>query len=147
AWFDYWLKGEPTGIMDEPAVFYSPRAWVEDRDDYTPADWLYAERWPPPEGRLQRLYLRGDGMLGADGPGGPPRHYHYDPRRPIPTAGGRNMLIDAGLRDQRAVQRLPDYGLVYCGEALSEDLTIAGEVRVTLSVQSDCPDTDFVVKL
>ena len=51
AWFDYWLKGEPTGIMDEPAVFYSPRAWVEDRDDYTPADWLYAERWPPPASR------------------------------------------------------------------------------------------------
>ena len=35
-WFDYWLKGEPTGIMDEPAVFYSPRAWVEDRETYTP---------------------------------------------------------------------------------------------------------------
>jgi putative CocE/NonD family hydrolase len=57
------------------------------------------------------------------------------------------MLIDAGPRDQRPVQRLPDYGLIYCGEALREDLTIAGEVRVTLSVQSDSPDTDFVAKL
>jgi hypothetical protein len=57
------------------------------------------------------------------------------------------MLIDAGPRDQRPVQALPDYGVVYCGEPLKEDLTIAGEVRVTLSVQSDCPDTDFVAKL
>jgi len=57
------------------------------------------------------------------------------------------MLIDAGPRDQRPVQALPDYGLTYCGEALSEDLTIAGEVRVTLSVQSNCRDTDFVAKL
>lgn len=57
------------------------------------------------------------------------------------------MLIDAGLRDQRAVQPLPDYGLIYRAEILPEDLTIAGEVRVTLSVQSDCPDTDFVAKL
>jgi putative CocE/NonD family hydrolase len=32
-------------------------------------------------------------------------------------------------------------------ERSAEDLTIAGEVRVTLSVQSDCPDTDFVAKL
>lgn len=24
-WFDHWLKGERTGIMDQPAVFYSPR--------------------------------------------------------------------------------------------------------------------------
>jgi predicted acyl esterase len=36
AWFDYWLKGEPTGIMDGPAVFYSPQAWVEDRKSLYP---------------------------------------------------------------------------------------------------------------
>src|SRR5258708_1745969 len=65
AWFDYWLKGEPTGIMDEPAVYYSPRAWVDDREAYTPAEWRYAELWPPPEARLQRLYLRGDSTLSA----------------------------------------------------------------------------------
>ena len=57
------------------------------------------------------------------------------------------MLIDAGPRDQRPAQALPDYGLVYRGEPLAEDLTIAGNVRVTLHVQSDCPDTDFVAKL
>lgn len=68
AWFDYWLKGEPTGIMDEPSVYYSPRAWVDDREAYSPAEWRYAERWPPPEASPQRLYLRGDGTLGADGP-------------------------------------------------------------------------------
>ena len=56
------------------------------------------------------------------------------------------MLIDAGPRDQRAVQGLKDYGLIYRGEALPEDLMIAGEVRVTHSVQSDCPDTDFVAR-
>jgi putative CocE/NonD family hydrolase len=146
-WFDYWLKGKPTGVMDRPAVFYSPRAWVEDRDRYVPDDWRFAERWPPREARPWRLYLRGDGGLDARGPGGPSRGYRYDPRRPIPTLGGRNMLIDAGLRDQRPVQALPDYGLIYHGEPLPGDLTIAGEVRVALSVQSDCPDTDFVAKL
>ena len=30
---------------------------------------------------------------------------------------------------------------------MTKPLTIAGNVRVTLSVQSDCPDTDFVAKL
>jgi putative CocE/NonD family hydrolase len=147
AWFDYWLKGEPTGIMDEPAVFYSPRAWVEDRETYVPNDWRCAERWPPPEARPQRFYLRGNGSLGTNGPGGPPRRYRYDPQRPIATAGGRNMLIDAGPRDQRPAQALSDYGLIYRSDALCEELTIAGEVRVTLSVQSNCPDSDFVAKL
>ena len=146
-WFDYWLKGEATGIMDRPAIFYSPRAWVENREAYLADDWRYAERWPLPEARPQRLFLRGDGKLGGAGPSGPPLSYRYDPRRPIPTLGGRNMLIDAGPRDQRSVQALPDYGLIYRGEALPEDQTIAGEVRVSLSVQSNCLDTDFVAKL
>ena len=146
-WFDYWLKGEPTGIMDLPAVHYSPRAWVEDRDNYVADDWRYAERWPPPGALAQRFYLRGDGSLSACGPSGPARGYTYDPRRPIPTLGGRNMLIDAGPRDQRPAQALPDYGLIYRSEILNADLTIAGQVRVTLQVQSDCPDTDFIAKL
>jgi hypothetical protein len=78
---------------------------------------------------------------------GEPRRFRYDPRRPIPSLGGRNMLISAGSLDQRPVQALPDYGLIYRGEELTKPLTIAGNVRVTLSVQSDCPDTDFVAKL
>src|SRR5207253_6545521 len=43
-WFGYWLKDEPTPLTDEPAVFYSPRAWVADRASYRPDDWRRAER-------------------------------------------------------------------------------------------------------
>lgn len=146
-WFDHWLKGIDTPIVREPAVYYSPRAWVEERASYAANDWRHAERWPLPGTAPVRLFLRGDGSLSPDGPGGGPRTYRYDPRRPVPTLGGRNMLIDAGPRDQRAVRALPDYGLVYTSDALGADCTIAGEVRVTLSAQSDCPDTDFVAKL
>ncbi|MGC2411878.1 MAG: CocE/NonD family hydrolase [Stellaceae bacterium] len=145
-WFGHWLKDEPAGLIDEPAIFYSPRAWVADRASYRPDDWRRAERWPPPGINPHRLYLRGDGSLDKE-PGGEPRGYVYDPRRPIPTLGGRNMLIEPGPLDQRPAQALPDYGLIYCGENLRDELTIAGNVRVTLSVQSDCPDTDFVAKL
>jgi predicted acyl esterase len=119
-WFDYWLKGAATGIMERPAVYFSPRAWVEDRADY--------------------------GTLAAE-PGGGARSFVYDPRRPVPTLGGRNMLIDAGPRDQRPAQALSDYGLIYRSEPVSANVTIAGEVRVTLHIESDCPDTDFIAKL
>jgi len=146
-WFDYWLKGEPTRIMEEPAVFYSPRAWVTDQKNYVPTDWRHAEQWPPPGTVQQRLYLTGNGRLSADGPGGDARSYLYDPNRPIPTLGGRNMLIDSGPRDQRPVHALPNYGLCYRSEVLDEDLTIAGAVDVTLHIQSNCRDTDFVAKL
>ena len=146
-WFDHWLKGVPTALMREPAVFYSPRAWVDDRAGYVANDWRSAERWPPPGAMPQRFYLRGDGSLSAAGPGGGTRSYRYDPRYPMPTLGGRNMLIDAGPRDQRPVRSLPDYGLTYRSDVLSTDRTIAGEVRGTLHIQSDCPDTDFIAKL
>ena len=146
-WFDHWLKGKQTRIMQQPPVFYSPRAWVEDKTNYVANDWRHAERWPPPGAVPQRFYLCGDGSLSAIASDGPARSYTYDPRRPIPTLGGRNMLIDAGPRDQRPAQALPNYGLIYRSEPLTEDITIAGQVRVTLHVQSDCPDTDFVAKL
>ncbi|HLY46312.1 MAG TPA: CocE/NonD family hydrolase [Stellaceae bacterium] len=145
-WFGHWLKDEPSALVAEPAVYYSPRAWVENRASYRPDDWRRAERWPPPGVAPRRLYLRGDGSLG-EAPGGDARHYTYDPRRPVPTYGGRNMLIEPGPLDQRPAQALPDYGLIYTGAILREPLTIAGNVRVTLQVQSDCPDTDFVAKL
>ena len=146
-WFDHWLKGEPTQIVDEPAVFYAPQSWIADQKNYVANDWCHAEQWPPSGTVPQRLYLTGDGRLSADGPDGDARSYEYDPKRPIPTLGGRNMLIAGGPRDQRPVQALPNYGLIYQGEVLDEDLTIAGAVYVTLHVQSNCRDTDFVAKL
>lgn len=57
------------------------------------------------------------------------------------------MLITAGARDQTPVRATPDYGLIYTGEELGGELTIAGPVDVVLQVESDCPDTDFVAKL
>jgi hypothetical protein len=80
-------------------------------------------------------------------PAGEPRGYRYDPLRPIPSFGGRNMLIDAGPRDQRPAQSLQDYGLIYRAAPLEADLTIAGKVCVMLHVGSNCPDTDFIAKL
>lgn len=146
-WFDHWLKDEPTKIIEEPAVFYSPRAWVADQKNYVATDWRHAEHWPPPGTVQHRLYLTGDGHLSTDGPSGDAKSYRYDPNHPIPTLGGRNMLIDSGPRDQRPVYALPDYGLSYRSEVLDEDLTIAGAVSVTLHIQSNCRDTDFVAKL
>ncbi len=57
------------------------------------------------------------------------------------------MAIDPGPLDQRPAEAHPDYGLIYEGEPLDEELTIAGPVRVALRVSSDCPDTDIVAKL
>jgi putative CocE/NonD family hydrolase len=146
-WFDHWLKDERTPIIEEPPVFYSPRAWVDDEKNYVANDWRHSTSWPPPGTVERKFYLTGDGRLSSDGPRGEARSYFYDPRRPVPTLGGRNMMIAAGSIDQRPVQALPNYGLSYRSEVLDKDLTIAGSVDVTLHVQSNCRDTDFVAKL
>jgi putative CocE/NonD family hydrolase len=57
------------------------------------------------------------------------------------------MLIDSGPRDQRPARALPTNGLIYRGDILKEDLTMEGAVDVTLNIQSNCRDTDFVAKL
>jgi len=145
-WFDHWLGGRPTPIVDEPPVYYSPRAWVADTAAYVPDDWRHAETWPPPDVTERSLRLRGDGSIG-EAPAGGARSFVYDPNRPIPSLGGRNMTITAGARDQRSVQALDDYGLIYVGEPLPTDLVLAGPASVTVHVESDCPDTDVIAKL
>ncbi len=145
-WFGHYLKDEPAPLMDEPAVHFSPRAFVADRAAYKPDDWQHSATWPPAGVAAKRLYLTGAKGLG-DTPGGEPLSYTYDPRQPIPTLGGRNMLIGNGSMDQRPAQQRPNYGLIYTGEPLEAPLTLSGPVRVTLHAGSDCPDTDFIAKL
>lgn len=152
-WFDHWCKGLDTPIVHEPPVFYSPRCWVADTEQYVASDWRHAPSWPPPGVRPLRLHLHGDGRLGPDlpevgpTPAGTVRTFTYDPRRPVPTLGGRNMLITAGARDQRPVQQSDGYGLIYVGAPLAAPLTVAGAAEVTVQLSSDCPDTDVVAKL
>ena len=145
-WFGHYLKDEESALIDEPPVYFSPRAYVADRAGYQPDDWQHSATWPPAGADTRRLYLTGSGSL-AERPEGEPRSYTYDPRQPNPTYGGRNMLIGNGSHDQRPAQARPSYGLIYTGEPLAEPLTLSGRVRVTLHAGSDCPDTDFIAKL
>jgi putative CocE/NonD family hydrolase len=118
---------------------------------YQPTDWRHSPTWPPAGTQARRLWLGADGAITGDGPpadgASGVRSFRYDPGSPVPTLGGRNMLITAGSRDQQPVQALPDYGLIYRGEPLAADLTIAGPVTATVHLSSDRPDTDVVVKL
>jgi predicted acyl esterase len=53
-WFDYWLKGMETGIMEEPPIrcFIPPTG-----------EWKALEDWPPPAARWTAFYLHKDGVL------------------------------------------------------------------------------------
>ncbi len=53
-WFDHWLKGIDTGIMDEPPI----RIFVTGT-----GEWKTAQEWPLPETRWTPFYLHAGGLL------------------------------------------------------------------------------------
>jgi putative CocE/NonD family hydrolase len=139
-WFDYWLKGEDTGIMDEPSITYYRLG--ED-------DWLWADEWPPTGVQYQRFYMHDDGSLNPCRPNYKEDSisYLYDPMNPVLTWGGRNLGLPAGSFDQRPVVLGRDDILSYTTAPLREDTEITGSLKVYLSASSDCLDTDFTAKL
>lgn len=53
-WFDYWLKGVETGIMEDPPV----KLFVVGT-----GEWKTADEWPLPETRWTPFYLHANGLL------------------------------------------------------------------------------------
>src|SRR6202012_3710710 len=93
----------------------------------------------------------GDGELSTEAPARAAADtFLYDPRRPVPSLGGRGMLPStataAGPVDQRPVEARDDV-LCFTSPALTEPLEVTGHVSLTLYVSSSALDTDFTGKL
>ncbi len=146
-WYDYWLKGEPTGVMDEPAVRYYLMGDVDDPD--APGnEWVEADDFPPPSVPVP-YYIHPDRTLGTAPPAARDEaiSYKYDPADPVPTVGRSNIRIPVkGPYDQREVEGRPDV-LVFTTPVLDAPLEIVGQVRAKLWASSDRKDTDFTAKL
>jgi putative CocE/NonD family hydrolase len=108
--------------------------------------WRSANSWPPPA-TATPFYLQADRSLTRDKPLAEGQlSYKYDPSDPVPTRGGQNLLIEKGPMDQRPVESRDDV-LLFTTEPLQEPLEVTGRIAAKLFVSSDCPDTDFTVKL
>jgi hypothetical protein len=64
----------------------------------------------------------------------------------VPTIGGQNLTQAKGPMDQRKVEGRDDV-LLFTSEALTAPVEVTGRISARLFVSSDCPDTDFTVKL
>ncbi|MFO1015258.1 MAG: CocE/NonD family hydrolase [Caulobacteraceae bacterium] len=146
-WFNYWLKGEENGIMDEPPVRYFMMASAR-KGAFSPLNrWISAANWPPAS-RGVRYYPSADGGLSTTAPsiGLSRLAYRFDPANPVPTFGGANLTFERGPMDQRAVGQRQDY-LRFQTPVLTQEVAIAGKVSVEVWAATDGPDTDFVAKL
>jgi predicted acyl esterase len=109
-------------------------------------EWRYADDWPIPSTEV-RWYFHPNGLLTTDLPGfDDPLTYLYDPSNPVPTIGGKNLFSPAGPCDQRPVENRSDV-LVFSSPMLQQPYEATGPIKARLFVSSDCPDTDFTVKL
>ena len=92
----------------------------------------------------------GDGVAGKRPPGGAKIYDEYvsDPWNPVPYTQKitMNYPTDFMTEDQRFAATRPDV-LVYQTEPLTEDITVAGNIKPELFISSSGTDSDFVVKL
>ncbi|HEX4949790.1 MAG TPA: CocE/NonD family hydrolase [Blastocatellia bacterium] len=145
-WFDYWLKGINNGIMDDPPIRYYVMGDVT--DPKAPGnEWRTARAWPIPA-KTTSYFLSSGGLL-IEKPSTEKQSsstYQYDPKNPVPTVGGANLLAKKGPMDQRAIGERKDV-LKFVTAPLAVPIEVTGPLTVELWVSSDCPDTDFMAKL
>jgi len=141
-WWDQWLKGRETGIMQEPSIAVYMQHWHPPDLNLTtiPGDWRNEERWPPPEATAQTLYLNSGHTLGNLGP-----ESSVDVLRYVPSTG-----VEAGFwwGDLTVDQRPTDaFSLVYDSAPLSEDYAILGRPDAVVKVSASAPQADWFARL
>jgi predicted acyl esterase len=144
-WFDHWLKGRDTGIMDEPRFAVYVREWHPPGPylERAPGFWRWEEGWPIARIEEQAFYPQPDhGLLSARSPGAI-HQLRYVPPTGI-EAGGPVMWWGDIAHDQRPTDA---YSLVYDSEPLEADMEILGLPKAVLNVAADAPHANWFVRL
>ena len=172
-WFDHYLKGMHTDVLDGPPLSIFVMGGGSGQRDLMGrishgGFWRRENNWPLDGTRFTNYYLHSGGNLSPEHPrpeGRPSSDYTFDPRDPVPTIGGGVMdtvlspgFVAVGALDQRGRKDLkvckdtqplsmrPDV-LVFQTPPLEEDVEVTGPIEVYLWASSSAPDTDFTAKL
>jgi uncharacterized protein len=148
AWLDRYAGPAPksrTRRRPDADPDHSVRIWVGGQGA---GEWREIGDWPPPGTTAQRWYLGARGSLDTTEPSAevPASSFRYDPADPTPSPGGAILAVNAGSRDNRAVERRLDV-LVFSSDPLDEPVEVIGEVAAELSVTRDNPYADLFVRL
>jgi putative CocE/NonD family hydrolase len=140
-----YVRNQPGDYDDWPPVYYYVMGDVDDVN--APGnEWRSTDNWPPQSTDIN-WYFHENGELSREFPSNyNPLTYNYDPENPVPTVGGQNLKIPPGPYDQAPIENRDDV-LVFTSDVLNEPFEATGAIKAKLYVSSDCPDTDFTVKL
>lgn len=114
--------------------------------------WKQFAEWPPKGIPPVKLYFGENGKLSVNQPLKPDATFEYvsDPAKPVPYVSQTEGLTFTPRRfmtdDQRHAASRPDV-ITFETEALTDDVTLAGEIMAKLKVAISSTDADFIVKL
>ena len=112
-------------------------------------EWRSFENYEPTNSTDTALYLTRGGKLSFEQPpSAGSDEYISDPMKPVPYTQKitSNYPREFMTEDQRFAASRPDV-LVYQTDILTDDVTIAGDIKPSLFISSSGTDSDFVVKL
>jgi putative CocE/NonD family hydrolase len=144
-WFDYWLKGRDTGILDEPRFAVFVRRWHEPGPylEEVSGEWRWEDGWPIERTEWRTLYPQANHDLSAKAPDTVTHRLSYKPSAGI-EASGPVMWWGDVAPDQRPTDA---WSLIYDSEPLAEEIEILGLPRALLRVSADAPLANWVVRL
>ena len=122
-WYDYWIKGIDTGIMDEPPV----KLWVMGADK-----WHYADDWPLPGTQWTKYYLHSWERLRKEPFTQSSRDGYDEP----------DAFLQMPPTQTSTIQRLR-----YMTAPLAEDTLVIGPIDLHLYAAIDQSDTNWIVIL
>jgi putative CocE/NonD family hydrolase len=148
-WWDHWLKGEETGIMQEPML----RAWMQDSVPPTtyyherPGRWVGETSWPSSNVADRELALGWPSLLEEEGVNAIARDVTICSPLSVGLFAGK-WCSYAATPDLPHDQREEDGGaLVFTSHPLEQPLEMLGAARLELVVRSDRPVAMVAVRL
>jgi hypothetical protein len=144
-WFDQWLKGRDTGILDEPrfAVFvrqwHPPGPYLEEVSGV----WRWEEGWPIERIEDRVLYPQPNHTLAPAVSAEEVHRLRYVPSIGV-EAGGPVMWWGDVAHDQRPTDA---FSLVYDTDPLAEEIEILGLPQAALKVSANAPRANWFVRL
>jgi len=144
-WFDYWLKGKDTGIMDEPPFAVYVRDWHPPGPgvDEIPGHWRWEEGWPLERTDSQTWFAGPDHDLSRSEADKTVHNLGHVPSTGL-EGGGPTMWWGSLPPDQQAMD---DFCQVYDSEPLENSLEILGRPLAHLMVSADATRANWVVRI
>ena len=141
-WFDYWLKGHDTGVLQDPRLIIYMQRWhpPDPNLQTVRGEWRREDVWPPKDVKNTTLFLQPNHGLGDSVATEATHQLKY-----VPTIG-----VEAGfwwgelLSDPRPVDA---FSLVYDSMPLAEDIAILGRPHALLGAAATAPLADWFARL